>query len=100
MMYADALKENMFFHEIDNESYAEEKDIDNAPTIDAVEVVRCKDCKHFHKNIWGSDIGIGRPYDCLIVGHCGCEFWGRKEDGSMTQTAEDAFCSFGERRSE
>ena len=45
---ADALKENMFFHEIDNESYAEEKDIDNTPTIDAVQVVRCKDCK-FHE---------------------------------------------------
>jgi hypothetical protein len=62
------------------------------------EIVRCKDCKYFHKNVWGSDIGIGRPYDCLIVGHCGCDFWGRKEDGNMTQTSEDAFCSFGERR--
>jgi len=67
---------------------------------DAVVVVRCKDCRYFHKNVWGSDVGIGRPYDCLIVGHCGCEFWGRKEDGSMTQTSEEAFCSFGERRSE
>lgn len=43
---ADALKEKAFFHEIDNESYVEEEDIDNAPTVDAVEVVRCKDCVH------------------------------------------------------
>ncbi len=97
---ADALKENMFFHEIDNVSYAEEEDIDNAPTVDAVPVVRCKDCRYFHENVFGDEIGMGRPYDCLIVGHCCCEFWGRKEDGNMTQTSEDAFCSFGERRSE
>ena len=34
---ADALKEKAFFHEIDNVSYVEEEDIDNAPTVDAVE---------------------------------------------------------------
>lgn len=29
-------------------------DIDNAPTIDAVPVVRCKDCKHSQKDeLWG-----------------------------------------------
>ena len=27
--------------------------IDNAPTVDAVEVVRCKDCKHYDKDaLW------------------------------------------------
>lgn len=45
---ADALKEKAFFHEIDNVSYVEEEDIDNAPTVDAVQVVRCKDCR-FHE---------------------------------------------------
>lgn len=44
---ADALKEKAFFHEIDNVSYVEEEDIDNAPTVDAVPVVRCKDCKNW-----------------------------------------------------
>ena len=34
---ADPLKEKAFFHEIDNVSYVEEEDIDNAPTVDAVE---------------------------------------------------------------
>ena len=41
---ADVLKEKIntaFWSEI-------EKIIDSAPTIDAVEVVRCKDCKHCH----------------------------------------------------
>ena len=44
---ADALKENMFLHEADDTLYAEESYIDNMPTIDAVQVVRCKDCKWY-----------------------------------------------------
>ena len=27
-------------------------DIESAPTVDAVEVVRCKDCKHRHEDSW------------------------------------------------
>ena len=27
-------------------------DIEAAPTVDAVEVVRCKDCKHRHSDSW------------------------------------------------
>ena len=26
--------------------------LDDAPTIDAVEVVRCKDCKYYHNHSW------------------------------------------------
>ena len=26
--------------------------VDDAPTVDAVEVVRCKDCKHRYKDSW------------------------------------------------
>lgn len=44
---ADELKRNhMFYHEADNRSYAEERDIDETPTVDAVPVVRCRECKH------------------------------------------------------
>ena len=50
--------------------------IDEAPTIDAIEVVRCKNCKY-----WAS----AEDYDCEI--HSGA--FG----------AED-FCSYGERRDE
>ena len=51
--------------------------IDNATTIDAVPVVRCKDCKHWTKD------GLG---------HHWCNMW---ED---YQYHEAVFCSFGERR--
>nr|DAE39088.1 MAG TPA: RecR protein [Caudoviricetes sp.] len=53
--------------------YVDAEDIDNAPTVDAVPVVRCKDCKHY-------DIGGS----CII-----CGFQSRKPDD---------FCSYGERK--
>lgn len=53
--------------------------IEELPTADVVEVVRCKDCK-FYKD-WG---------DCIT-----CEYWTTYEDVS---TEPNAFCSYGERR--
>lgn len=52
--------------------YVDADDIDNAPTVDAVPVVRCKDCKH---EFGGS---------CII-----CGFQKRKPED---------FCSYGERK--
>ena len=47
----------------------------DAPTVDAVPVVRCKDCKHHHYQ-------NGIPY-------CDRYYWGWKDDD---------FCSAGERK--
>lgn len=52
--------------------YVDADDIDNAPTVDAVPVVRCKDCKH---EFGGS---------CIL-----CGFQKRKPED---------FCSYGERK--
>ena len=55
--------------------------IDDAPTIDAVPVVRCKDCKHY-------DMGV-----CLKIysdGNTHPEAW-------QSRKSED-FCSYGERK--
>jgi hypothetical protein len=51
------------------------------PTVDAVEVVRCKDCKHFNHQ------------KALRPGGIWCEYWGTDPD-------PDDFCSYGERRTE
>lgn len=51
-----------------------------AEPVDAVEVVRCKDCKH-----WKSDDDIG---------HC------ENPDGLDNYARPDDFCSYGERRAE
>ena len=51
----------------------------NAPTVDAVEVVRCKDCKHLYD---GMD-------DCCCTSHRG-----------LLRICENSFCSYGERKSD
>ena len=57
--------------------------IRNAPTVDAVEVVRCEDCKHY-KYRWETDDGKGH-------GIC---------DHSTQHLLDDSFCSYGERKSD
>ena len=57
------------------------KVIETTPTVDAVEVVRCKDCKY-----WQDNNGGYPNEDCR---------WGHEE----TPDADD-YCSFGERRAE
>ena len=57
---ADALRETMYHEAFETDTDMQKWDggcwirykmfenaLENAPTIDAVEVVRCKDCKHF-----------------------------------------------------
>ena len=69
---------------IEDVIYAE--DVDNAPTIDAVPVVRCKDCKQH------------RPLTATVVvrngervRYCSCDKFGRS-------VLDDDFCSYGERK--
>ena len=60
-----------------------QKQIDKLPTVDAVEVVRCKDCANYHEFISGNR--------CV-------HFNGG--DGRAYQTSPNDFCSYGERRSD
>lgn len=53
-------------------------EIEFAPTVDAVEVVRCKECKHWHYSEEGSY----------------CE----NPDGLDNYAEDDDFCSCGERK--
>ena len=61
-----------------------EQAIKDAPTVDAVEVVRCKDCSYW----W--DRGFGK-------GTCDRE---TEEMGLSRLYLEDDFCSYGERRTD
>ena len=51
------------------------RDDKKTPTVDAVEVVRCKDCKHNPKEEW---------FGCPMV--------------SSHKRGDDDYCSYGERR--
>ena len=53
-------------------------DIKNAPTVDAVPVVRCKDCKHYE---------IHKP---KVLENC-------ERNGYIIPMKPDDFCSYGER---
>ena len=59
------------------------------PTIDAVSVVRCKDCKHYLRNELYAIEGI--PLMCNEV----CKKW-----GGGCRTDENGFCYMGERSEE
>lgn len=52
-------------------------DIDTIPRVDAVEVVRCKDCKHLYDEM--------DDYCCMS--HRG-----------LVKICENSFCSYGERK--
>lgn len=61
------------------------KMIHDVPTADVVEVVRCKDCKYYRKNI-----------SCVGGLYNGCSEW--LNEGNEIEVREDDYCSFGERR--
>ena len=65
-------EDNPFIHYYDGEEI-----IKNAPTVDAVEVVRCKDCKHM-------EIDRGGRF---------CHVW-----GGYNGMGDDGFCNYGERK--
>lgn len=60
-------------------------DIKNTSIVDVVEVVRCKDCKYYKKNI-----------SCVGGLYNGCSEW--LNEGNEIEVREDDYCSYGERR--
>ena len=83
---ADALKKKLFvfdmeFHDGHHQKYYvyKEKDVDDAPTIDAVPVIRCKDCKYYSS----------------VTAHC--EIRGK---GLFLIRGMNDFCSRAERKSD
>ena len=56
--------------------------IENAPTVDAVEVVRCKDCKYGYFN---------KAHNAYLC---------KNPNGLTSHLKVDYFCSYGERRTE
>lgn len=83
---ADALKEKTTAH---GEKIAYTVsflwDIDDSPTIDAVPVVRCGECKHWRR--YGLDVSNRKEYGR-------CEWI----DSTTHTPYEDWFCADGERR--
>ena len=49
-------------------------DIENAPTVDAVVVTRCKDCKHSWEDIGGLCCSHGACVDLTVPGDFYCAY--------------------------
>lgn len=75
--------------DVSDEDIIAKEIIRNAPTVDAVPVVRCRDCKNWEP--YGSKAArkIGDPLEW----YGGCEIW---HGGHL----ESDFCSYGERKEE
>lgn len=58
--------------------------IDDMPTADVVEVVRCKDCKYYKEYIGNKGSAMMCFCPCCI--------------GGQGKKSEDDYCSYGERR--
>lgn len=84
MIDADTLRSNIDCCDIEtyNDKLTIIEQINEAPTVDAVEVVRCKDCKH-----WNSETGF-----CNMNSHF--SMYGLDWD----MFNDDDFCSYGERK--
>lgn len=73
--------------------YVDAKQIADAPTIDAVEVLRCRECKY-----WGDEDGKLQRSDGLLYARCKVHNY--LIDGRHTGwcPTENDFCSYGERK--
>lgn len=65
--------------------------IKDAPTVDAVEVVRCKDCDN-----WYEKMKVGYPEFGNVTAPC--SIWSDQEGALAQYTGENDFCSYGVRR--
>ena len=97
LVYADALIDHFEWlqSQVSTERAIELKDhiqrIKDAPTVDAVEVVRCKDCKHWHEETGWCD-----HHSNFIDEKCeACHPW---ESNDWKMFNENDFCSDGERK--
>ena len=83
---ANAIKYRVFSHGgwgIPDE-VADKYEIEKMPTVDAVEVVRCKDCKHYDNTEGIQWCSLNSKF-----AQCGTDWHSFPEDG---------YCSYGERK--
>ena len=83
------------YHDTDQDSLIDMVcyDIEESPTVDAVEVVRCRECKY-----WGDEAGELQRSDGVLFARCKVHNY--LLDGRHTGwcPTENDFCSYGERK--
>lgn len=77
--------------EADNNAEALEMAVES---LEQPEIIRCKDCKHYHADVWGRELGIEGIYENIIVAHNACDRWLEY----MNSVDPDGFCFLAERK--
>lgn len=54
--------------------------LQDTPTVDAVAVTRCKDCKHSWEDLGGLTCSHGVCVDCNVLGDFYCSYGERKDE--------------------
>ena len=88
---ANELKGKAFADPDDGEYFVYCQDIDEAPTVDAVPVVRCRDCIAFEEIGKHPTNNGGTPFGY-------CYHWQYEQGMSSNEVDGDAFCSYGKRK--
>lgn len=60
------------------------------------EIIRCKNCVHYHTDVFGGELGVTGIWENLIVAHNACDKWAE----GMNCVTPDGFCFLAERRVE
>lgn len=87
MRLIDADKMNLLLGISDRGNYAKRM-LDHMDTVDAVPVVRCKECAEFQQK--------GKYYNGTPFGYC--YHWDYEEGSSPNEVDGNDFCSYGKRR--
>lgn len=75
------------------ESYYIKRNIMNIPAADVVEVIRCKDCKHWDKKDVSGEYPDKIKCMCIVIKHM-------IPDGWTGYTSPGDYCSFAEQMNE
>ena len=75
------------YSEIQLAPYQVDRMFDNQPTVDAVPVVRCKNCKYYEPE---GNYKTGKTFD---YGYC--YHWDYEQGESPNSVDSDDFCSYG-----
>ena len=60
------------------------------------EIIRCKDCAHYHTDVFGGELGLSGIWRNIIVAHNACDKWTK----DMNCVTPDGFCFLAERRTD
>lgn len=88
---ADELKGKAIADPDDGEHFVYCQDIDEAPTVDAVPMVRCRDCIAFEEIGKHPTNNGGTPFGY-------CYHWDYEQGMSPNEVDGNAFCSYGKRK--